>query len=212
MSIVGITGKISSGKDTVADYLCDFYGFKRMGFADALKDAVSVIFSWNRELLDGRTEESRAWREQIDVWWANRLSIPHLTPRWILTQWGTEVVRKNFHEDIWVAAIENKLRTNPNNIVITDCRYLNEIETIHNAGGKTIRVHRGGTYDWEIIAKQFNNAIDPHEKVRLQSILENEFEVHSSEYSSVGLDYDVHIDNSGSLQDLYSQIKVALKL
>ena len=95
--IIGITGLIGSGKDTAADYLCTFHGFKRMSFASALKDAVAIIFNWDRELLEGSTKASREWREQVDEWWAERLNIPHLTPRWVLQQWGTDVARKNFY-------------------------------------------------------------------------------------------------------------------
>ena len=91
--IIGITGLIGSGKDTAADHLCTMHGFKRMSFASTLKDAISVIFSWDRELLEGSTKASREWREQIDVWWSERLHIPNLTPRYILQIWGTEVLK-----------------------------------------------------------------------------------------------------------------------
>ena len=84
--IIGITGLIGSGKDTAADYLCTVHGFKRMSFAGTLKDAVAAVFGWDRELLEGSTKASREWREQVDEWWANRLGIPDLTPRYILQQ------------------------------------------------------------------------------------------------------------------------------
>ena len=41
--IIGITGLIGSGKDTIADYLTTHHGFKRISFAASLKDAVSVV-------------------------------------------------------------------------------------------------------------------------------------------------------------------------
>ena len=70
--IIGIAGFQGSGKDTIADYLQNIYGFKRDSFASTLKDAVSSVFGWDRELLEGRTKESRAWREQVDAWWSER--------------------------------------------------------------------------------------------------------------------------------------------
>ena len=46
--IVGVTGLIGSGKDTIANYLTTFHGFKKVSFAGSLKDAVSAVFNWER--------------------------------------------------------------------------------------------------------------------------------------------------------------------
>ena len=69
--IIGVTGLIGSGKDTIADYLCTHKGFKRISFAASLKDAVSSVFGWDREMLEGTTKSSRVWREQVDPWFYN---------------------------------------------------------------------------------------------------------------------------------------------
>jgi len=136
--IIGICGFIGSGKDTAANYLVGWHGFRRDSFAGALKDAVAAVFGWDRELLEGSTPESRIWRETVDPWWSQRLGRPQLTPRWILQQWGTEVCRKSFHDDIWIAALENRLRTRTGHTVISDVRFPNEIATIRNQGGRVI--------------------------------------------------------------------------
>lgn len=204
--IIGITGLISSGKDTAADYLCTFHGFKRMSFAGALKDAVAVIFNWDRELLEGSTKASREWREEVDTWWANRLDIPHLTPRWVLQQWGTEVARKSFHNDIWVASVENRLLNLKDDIVITDCRFANELTAIKNAGGITMRTHRGELPEWHGFATTLNTSDD--EGAREYALKELQaFGVHASEYSSVGLEYDYHLDNNDTIDHLHKQIE-----
>lgn len=203
--LISISGLIGSGKDTAADYLCTVHGFKRMSFGASLKDAVSVIFNWDRELLEGSTKHSREWREEVDTWWATRLGIPHLTPRWVLQQWGTEVARKAFHDEIWVASVENKLLNIKEDIVITDCRFPNEIAAVKNAGGITMRTHRGEDPEWLDFANTLNTTDNEAVKIHCMEQLEK-FNVHASEYSSVGLEYDYHLDNNGLIDDLHKQL------
>jgi hypothetical protein len=202
--IIGICGFISAGKDTVADYLCNFEEFRRESFASTLKDAVAQVFGWDREMLEGRTRESREWREQVDPWWAERLHMPNLTPRWVLQYWGTEVCRKGFHDDIWIASLENKIRNSKDDIVISDCRFPNEIKAIKAQGGEIIWVQRGQLPEWYDIAVETNTGTFDHMSTAYP-------EVHRSEWAWVGTDFDHIIDNNGSIQDLYDQIKVLIK-
>ena len=154
--IIGICGFIGSGKDTVADYLVNFHEFRRESFASTLKDAVSAVFGWDRTMLEGRTKEAREWREQVDPWWAERLAMPTLTPRWVLQYWGTEVCRKAFHDDIWIASLENKIRNSRDHVVISDCRFPNEIQAIKDAGGTIVWVQRGALPEWYDLAVESN--------------------------------------------------------
>jgi hypothetical protein len=208
--IVGFVGFIGSGKDTAADYLVNFHGFRRDSFAGTLKDALSNIFGWDRTLLEGKTKESREWREQIDTWWADRLQIPHLTPRWIMQHWGTEVCRQGFHDDIWIASLENKLRKTKDNIVISDVRFKNEIKAIHSLNGKVIRIKRGPDPEWYEDAKNVNagptNMSWAISKMRME-----ELKIHASETSWIGEDIDYTLDNNHSIDSLFTQIKDILR-
>ena len=197
--IIGVVGFIGSGKDTVADYLVNFHQYRRESFASTLKDAVAAVFGWDRTMLEGRTKEAREWREQVDPWWAARLDMPTLTPRWVLQYWGTEVCRKGFHDDMWIASLENKLRNSKDHVVISDCRFPNEIASIKDAGGKIVWVKRGDLpswYDTAVTANQGHNWAQ--QELKLQKI-------HASETSWVGTEFDAVIDNNGTIDELYQQ-------
>lgn len=202
--IVTISGWIGSGKDTAAQYLQEHYGFRPVSFAGTLKDAVAAIFGWDRDLLEGRTVESRRWRECVDVWWAERLGIPHLTPRWILQYWGTEVCRQGFHDDIWIASLENRLRKQNQNVVISDARFPNELATIKRLGGRSLRIVRGPDPDWYDIALRANSGDSAAQSELAQKI-------HASEWSWIGHDFDYVLDNNGTLDYLYGQIDALIK-
>lgn len=200
--IIGIVGLIGSGKDTIADYLVNFHGYRRDSFAGTLKDAVSTIFGWDRDLVEGRTSMARQWREQVDEWWSKRLGIPNLTPRYVLQQWGTEVVRKRFHDDTWIASLENKLRNSEDDSVITDCRFPNEIKMIKDLGGKVLCVKRGEDPEWYEIAVEANRG----DKEALD-LMKNYYKVHVSEWAWAGADFNFTVHNNGSIDELYDVLK-----
>lgn len=203
--IIGICGFIGCGKDTVADYLINEHGFARDSFAGNLKDAVSVIFGWDRDMLEGRSREAREQREQVDAWWAEKLNMPTLTPRWVLQYWGTEVARKSFHTDIWIHSLERKLQ-NRSDIVITDCRFPNEVKSIKRNNGKIVWVQRGELPAWYEIGKDAaSGSIEAVAEMR-------HLEIHASEWSWLNTDFDAEIENNGSLAGLYSNIENFLKV
>jgi hypothetical protein len=197
--IIGICGLIGSGKGTVADMLCDIQGFTKMSFADSLKDAVAAVFNWPRHLLEGDTDESRSWREEVDQWWAKRLGMPNLTPRWVLQNWGTEVCRQGFHEDIWIASMERKLSAADNiNIVIPDTRFPNEIDMVQKLGGEVWRVKRGDDPDW----------LDRYVRGSYLGLMTDAtpVDVHPSEWAWARSMFNKIIYNDSSMEDLQANV------
>jgi hypothetical protein len=200
--LIGICGFQSAGKDTIADYLVKEHGFIKMSFASKLKDIIATMFGWPRDKLEGLTKEDREWREQVDYWWSKTLKMQQLTPRYVMQYFATDLCRNKFHPDIWVKIVENDLNklleqgTNQN-IVISDCRFENEINMIIRLGGKIIQVYRDPPY-WFHKYRQGEN---PNE-IRY---------IHRSEIEWIRCYRDYDVENDGTIEELHQKILQVIK-
>lgn len=198
--IVAICGVIGSGKNTFAKAFID-NGYIDVSFAENLKDAVSAIFGWDRTLLEGDTKESREFRETVDVFWSEKLG-KDITPRFILQNYGTDIMRKYFHDNIWIYSLEKKINNiKSDKIIITDCRFPNEIKMIKDNFGIIIEVQKE-LPEWYQYCKEYNNAkvYDIHWNLEVPS---DKFKIHSSEYSWIGINKPKYIvQNNGTVLDL----------
>ena len=175
--LIGLVGLIGSGKDTVANRLVTKHGYKRDSFADPLKDAVSKIFNWDRELLEGNTKISREWREAPDEFWSKKFN-KEITPRWVLQYFGTEVMRGQMHDAIWVDSLIARYKGEKT--VVSDTRFQNEIKTIKAHGGVIVLVKR-------------NYIMPTREEMQKQGI-------HQSEWDWLGAKFDYTIENGKTLE------------
>jgi hypothetical protein len=205
MQVIGIVGSKSAGKDSIGNVLVK-HGFTKLSFASILKDISARLFSWPRDLLEGDTIESRTWREEVDTWWSEKLGISNFTPRVALQLMGTDILRKNLHNNIWILCVEKQLQDPAGKFVITDCRFKNEVDMIHNLNGNIIRVKRGSDPDWHPIAEEFNRTQDAN----LRNLLENEYKIHASERDWIGQKFDYIIENDGTLTDLKNRTEDVL--
>lgn len=208
--IIAITGLKGSGKDTTADYIIKQYpNWEKDSFAGTLKDAVSVIFGWDRKMLAGETPEDREIRETRDEYWSEKLGF-EVTPRIVLQKFGTDCLRNHFHKNIWVDSLERKIRNTDKNIIITDCRFKNELNMLRSLGATIVRVERDTLPEWfekvEEIGKLYYNGthflVDPYQQIdELQNI-------HISEWDWIGYDKPDFIFHalSGDFDHLYNQI------
>lgn len=205
--IIGVVGFIGSGKGTVADILVKKKGYKKLSFADTVKDATAAIFGWPRHLLEGDTDESRAFRELTDAFWTERFGY-NFTPRLALQKMGTEAGRNVFHEDIWVHALERRLREHPN-VVIADVRFPNEMKFIQDKGGFVVRVKRGDDPEWIDLARAANDPQFLHAPEAHDELIKK---VHYSEWAWVGSPTDYQLDNVGAISMLEADIEHMLKV
>lgn len=196
--IVGICGLIGSGKGTVADILVE-QGFKKVSFADKLKDGVSTIFGWDRAMLEGDTDESRTWREQPDDFWSNETKM-EVTPRLVLQLFGTDCMRNGFDDGVWVSLLKKTILDNhEQNYVIPDVRFENEINMIRDIGGEIWWTKRGDNPEW-------------WSKAVLDTQTGSDFmadeDIHPSEWKWANTNdrFDEIIYNESSLDDLRHQV------
>ena len=201
--IIGICGLIGSGKGTVADILVDYHDFKKISFADKLKDGVASVFGWDRDMLEGDTDRSRLWREKVDKFWSNETG-REITPRLVLQEFGTDCMRYGFNDGIWVSLVKKHMIDEPHyNYVIPDVRFPNEMNMIRELGGEVWQVRRGDKPHWWSYAILDNTT---------GSDLMRNYDVHPSEWKWIDTPdkFENIIHNDTSLEELYSQVEQTL--
>lgn len=204
--IIGLVGLIGSGKGTVGDHLVNAHAFVQDSFAKPLKDAASIIFGWERSLMEGDTAESRAFRDQIDPYWTKALR-RDFTPRLALQLIGTEGGRNIFGQDLWTASLIRRL--NPQkDYVITDVRFPNEITELQKVGATIIRIQRGPDPDWFTLALEINRRVQMSPNPLIPSHSHDTNLPHISEWAWVGHPgIDAVVMNNKTKDDLLINIE-----
>ncbi len=200
--IIGLCGSAGAGKDTVGGIIKELYPeFELVSFADGLKKVVSALFGYPYERLLGLTPDDRTWREEKDPYWSEKLGY-WVSPRVMLQVIGTDVLRKTFHNDIWLDCLFGKIdKENIKNCVITDCRFANEVDEVMARGGIVVEIERER-------AAHYDAAL-AYEKTKDESLLEGLKGVHRSEVDWIGKT-DRRIENKGSVEELREKVKVFL--
>ena len=132
--VIGISGKIGSGKDAFADlfieHVYEEYGaaFENKKFAYNLKKIVRVLAGIPMEDVLSREGKLK------------------YLPEWGMTvgemqqKVGTEAVRNNIHNDAWVLSLFGTYKEDEDYWIVTDVRFKNEAEIIKKKGGVIIRL------------------------------------------------------------------------
>lgn len=183
--LIGLVGLKGTGKSTVASYLVDTHNFKEHSFAEPLKQICLQLGAPYKSLYGTQLE-----KEQIN-------DFIGISGRHLMQCVGTELFRNRFyssvpnfnmgkHKIIWVRLMELWLQNHSNeNIVISDCRFPDELDLIKSFGGIVIKIQR-----------------------KTSSHIDN----HSSEQHVKYIDGDITIDNNGTINSLYNQINRKLNL
>jgi len=130
--IIGLSGRAGSGKDEVAKVLVDLYGYKRIAFADAIRDALYEL----NPLVSDRIRVA----DLVDEYGWD-FAKKNFEVRRLLQIFGTEVGRKQFGEDVWAMKVLDGLDFG-DKVVVTDVRFGNEYYGIKWNHGEVWRVER----------------------------------------------------------------------
>lgn len=157
--IIAICGKKRSGKDTLADYI----GYQKVKFAQPLKDALAALLGFTYEQLEND-------KEIVDPFW-------NITPRVAMQTFGEKF--KEVIPDIFIKALFKKY---PDNIVISDLRFMSEYRAVKERNGIVIKIIRDESDDNHISEKELET-----------------------------IPADLTIINNGTIEDLFSCYKQGIK-
>lgn len=175
--IIGLSGWARSGKDSIADYLVQNHGYTKISFASPMKEALVLL---DPQVLYHNTRIHLATAVRV-VGWEN-LKDGSTDARELLQRMGTEVGRNLFGENFWVNLALEKAKHH-DKVVISDCRFINEIEAIKNSGGSVWRINRENV-------TAVNN--------------------HISETELNNYKFDISISNNETLESLYALVEKEL--
>jgi hypothetical protein len=130
--IIGLSGYAQSGKDSTAELLCLKYGYKRLAFADPMRQALMVI----NPRLDSITRVSDLVE---DYGWDVAKKNPEV--RRLLQVLGTDFGRKMLGDDVWINIALSGIKSE-DKIVVSDVRFPNEAEAIKKLSGTVWRINR----------------------------------------------------------------------
>lgn len=178
--LIGLGGRLRSGKDVVADRLVTQRGYVKLGMSDALHEAMLAI----DPILEDNEDAPRAYRysEAIAEYGYVGTKARFPEARRLLQNLGTEVGRNMIGENVWVNIMARKIddhRGAGHSVVVTGIRFPNEVRMLEELGGRAVWIERPGIH-----ASTEGTA------------------AHASENSVSAADFHDTLLNDGSLADL----------
>lgn len=140
--IIAFSGRKQAGKTICSEFLkglLESNGYSDVAiynFADPLKEDICMnMFGLTYSQCYGEDDNKN---ELVDAYWEGN----QLTARDLMQIIGTDLFRK-LNTNIWVNALINKIkRSNHQIVIVSDCRFPNEIEAIKQNNGLVFRLNR----------------------------------------------------------------------
>lgn len=191
--LIGVMGKARTGKDTVANYLSRHYEnddsqpwVKRLALADMVKDVAFRVFNLPKDIF-----YTDSYKELPIKDFGNDL----LTPRKLAQLVGTEGFREVFGGQVWISSLHHRIANSGyvgEAVVVPDIRFPEEAEWVARQGGILIYLERDDAAE-----------VSAHSSEDLMSYAETILHLQGvpTEWTAV------HIENNGSVQELYDKIE-----
>ena len=198
--IISITGKIGSGKDTIAEIIQQStqLDWEVKKFAGKLKTIAELLCGVPKQNFESQEFKKTQMTEE----WG-------MTYREFLQKLGTEALRSNLHENVWINALFSDYKAKTvavgtsefditekdelPNWIITDTRFPNEMDAVKSKNGLVIKVERTL-------------------KLRKGYDTPNETDLHPSETSLDNYtEWDYVIENNGTLEELRAKVMLILE-
>ena len=187
--IIAVCGYKRSGKDTIANYIAQRYGYRHVKIADPLKCMCKMLFDMSDAQLEGDE------KEHLDTRWG-------VSPRQLMQFFGTEIMQydiqriiPNIQRSFWITRLLHEhgpqLASQP--IVISDMRFLHE----HQAIVSYMTQSRCGPMTYRVI-----KVTNPHVDIESDS--------HVSEKEWVAIPEDAELNNDATIAKLYEQIDILM--
>jgi hypothetical protein len=174
--LIAFLGNKYVGKSSGGNYLVTKYDFVEDYFAYLLKKSAKLLFNLTDKQLYGTKQD----KETIDTRY-------EMSSRQILQKFG-EMMKKEFGENFWINSFKTRYERNYNDdVVVTDCRYKNEVNAIKDLEGYVIKINRD-TDD--------GSKADTH--------------VSETEINEI-FNYDYLIENNGTLEEFYGKLDEVYK-
>lgn len=188
--LIGLGGRLRSGKDVVADRLVEKHGYVKLGMSDALHEAMLALdpLIVTYEGAGGIYDWDNYSDLVAKIGYVEAKKNPYV--RAYLQRLGTDVGRNLLGENVWVDMMARKIddhRGAGHPVVVTGIRFPNELQMVAELGGWTTWINR------PTAGHEF---IPGHDMSITQ---------HSSENSVREGDFMVIIQNDGSLEQLYEK-------